>query len=487
MFRKPGKTVILLVLIFVLCNVIAGAVSIKTALTNTRHSILERMGAKVGTEVDYNKIDEMGENFDYSSIGKMTKEIADDIAASPYVKRTDYTIESYCGIKGVHYYYGEDVAYESTASYEAEDTVDDPDDNTEDDPWSTEYFNFQGGVTEKLQGVEDEKIAIADGRSYTADEIRNGAKVAVVWDEFLKYNKLKIGDKLKIVNYIYDYDKVNDNGMVDPETKVEDEFEIIGTFRTIDEVRTDKDGEVVYTDNVYNNMILTPAPTVQAFVEAVNKAIRESGLNYDEYKIEAQVKVSFLIDSVDNVKVFEAQNKDKLPYLYKFTDNSDGFAEIEKPIKNMNLIADIVLYVAVGATVLVIGLLVALFLKDRTREMGIYLSLGERKWKIAVQILTEVMVIAIISVSLSIFSGNMLASKLGDGLLADQMNSTSSAQYWYDGVEMVSGDDFQEEYKVSLDGKTIGFIYAVGLGSVLVSTMIPIVSTLSIKPKKILM
>ena len=52
-FRKPGKSVLLLLLVFLLCNVIAGAISVKNALNMTKRSLLEKMGAEVRIEIDY--------------------------------------------------------------------------------------------------------------------------------------------------------------------------------------------------------------------------------------------------------------------------------------------------------------------------------------------------------------------------------------------------------------------------------------------------
>ena len=42
--RKPGKSVILLVLIFILGNVIAGAISVKAAIANTENVMNEKIG-----------------------------------------------------------------------------------------------------------------------------------------------------------------------------------------------------------------------------------------------------------------------------------------------------------------------------------------------------------------------------------------------------------------------------------------------------------
>lgn len=121
--------------------------------------------------------------------------------------------------------------------------------------------------------------------------------------------------------------------------------------------------------------------------------------------------------------------------------------------------------------------------------MGIYLSLGEKRLRIALQIFAEVMVIAVIAVSLSIFSGNILAKQLSSVLLENQLDTGSTGMVgpWYGGSELISGNDVIEEYDVTLNAGTIAFIYLVGLGSVFVSTAIPVVLTLRLKPRKILM
>ncbi len=90
---------------------------------------------------------------------------------------------------------------------------------------------------------------------------------------------------------------------------------------------------------------------------------------------------------------------------------TDQYDSIAGPIESMSKLSKYVLFVAVIATVLITGLVVLLFLRDRKHELGIYLSLGERRGRVVGQILIEVMVVAFIGIMISLFSGNLLAGQ----------------------------------------------------------------------------
>lgn len=474
--RKPGKSLILLALVFVLCNVIAGAISVTSALNLTKRALLERMGAEVRIDLDYDWIyNEAGEDFDWASIRKIDKSIVDTLSESKYVKRADYTISATFEGKGIYY-------------AEAEE--------------GTDYngtFNFNGNNQLTLKDEETGKIRLVQGRMYNADEVTGGAPVILISKKLAERNGLAVGDT---ATFLYNLIKIDITTYEMESIPVEKEFTVIGIFEAIPQKVEQKPGDImvnsifmpVGTD--YNNTVYTTGNTMDSFIEQIHKTGADLGMSEEEYDIYEDVTAAFIIDSIDNVEIFEAENRAKLPMAYKFSDNSENLSEVAKPMENMKLIANIILYVAVGATVMVITLLVTLFLKDRIREMGIYLSLGERKIKIATQIIAEVMVVAVIAVTLSLFSGNMLASGLSSGLLADQLGTTeddstidvldASKDIWYD-PDIVSGEDVLEEYNVSLTPGTIGFIYLVGLGSVFVSSLIPVIFTLNLKPRKILM
>ena len=141
--------------------------------------------------------------------------------------------------------------------------------------------------------------------------------------------------------------------------------------------------------------------------------------------------------------------------------------------------------------ILIIGLISLLFLRERKHEMGIYLALGERKMNIALQILIETIAVSLIAVCISIFTGNLVAKNISNKMLENQISESynKNDQYYdeYGYLLNVDKSDIMANYNVKLDAVTIAVIFAISIGSITVSTLIPIYYTLKINPKKILM
>ena len=72
-----------------------------------------------------------------------------------------------------------------------------------------------------------------------------------------------------------------------------------------------------------------------------------------------------------------------------------------------------------GATIL--GLIITLSIKERRKEIGILLSIGEKKWKLMGQLLVEVLCIAVLAFGLSLATGEKVSQKVGDNLLSSEI------------------------------------------------------------------
>ena len=57
--RRMGKSLLLFIIIFILSNVIAGAVSIQQATQNVEKTIKNKMGATVTLRLDYENIENL--------------------------------------------------------------------------------------------------------------------------------------------------------------------------------------------------------------------------------------------------------------------------------------------------------------------------------------------------------------------------------------------------------------------------------------------
>ncbi|MDZ4907314.1 FtsX-like permease family protein, partial [Clostridium perfringens] len=76
----------------------------------------------------------------------------------------------------------------------------------------------------------------------------------------------------------------------------------------------------------------------------------------------------------------------------------------------------------------ILSLIIILSLKDRRYEIGVLMSMGESRLKIISQLLVEIMIVACIAFSISTFTGNAVAQKIGTNLLQNEVNVTEKQE-----------------------------------------------------------
>ena len=76
--------------------------------------------------------------------------------------------------------------------------------------------------------------------------------------------------------------------------------------------------------------------------------------------------------------------------------------------------------------------------------MGIYLALGERKEKIALQLLLETLFVSFFAITIAVFTGNILAKNISYKMLKNQLNEQNSnieIQSIYDTETIVDNEE----------------------------------------------
>lgn len=140
-----------------------------------------------------------------------------------------------------------------------------------------------------------------------------------------------------------------------------------------------------------------------------------------------------------------------------------------------------------------------LTIKERRKELGILLSIGEKKGKLIGQLLVEVLCIAVLAFSLSIFTGGTVSQKMGDSLL--QKEITASEEQENNPGQRVGvavrgagmGSDLDQDVDpidnidVSVTSQDVMKLGGLGLLIAILSTIIPALSILRLKPKEILL
>ncbi|CKJ22871.1 transmembrane protein Vexp3 [Streptococcus pneumoniae] len=84
-----------------------------------------------------------------------------------------------------------------------------------------------------------------------------------------------------------------------------------------------------------------------------------------------------------------------------------------------------IIYIVSIAGAIILGLIIMLSIKGRRKEMGILLSIGEKKWKLMAQFVVEVVCVAILAFGLSITTGAKVSQYIGDNLLSNEIATAS--------------------------------------------------------------
>lgn len=482
--RRKGKSLILFVIIFILGNVMAGAIAIEQSVKRTEQNIKEKLGAEATVELDYPTLwaDEKKEPGVFDSLEDVSLGIIKKLGESPYVSYYDYNQEMY-------------LATEKWSDYDDSSRK-----KSEEELAMPSSLYLKGVNYGPLLAIKEKQIELVEGRTPTADEISQGKKVAVISKELAAANNLRVGDQMAIDNIYYEVSQTGERSP-EPSFKQELPLEIIGLFtpliieREESKEKSDLDFSREYQDYLsYNTIYLANEIVSTLMLDYFQKraAITPDDWTEEDVKRESGLYTPlFVLKSAEMAENFKLEAQPLLPKYYQVLTASDQYQAVAGSLNGMKKMATSVLLVSAGATIFILSLVVLLFLRDRKQEIGIYLSFGEARWKIVGQIVAEVLMVGVVAISLSVVSGNLLAKGFSSSLLA--INTPAATQSMESFVPTfiatsgVSAGDVASSYEVSLSPGYVGLFYLVGIGTMLFATVLPTIYLLRLNPKKILL
>lgn len=201
------------------------------------------------------------------------------------------------------------------------------------------------------------------------------------------------------------------------------------------------------------------------------------------------------IDSFIN----QAQTESSIDFdTFMLDANDQLYQQMVGPIQNVASFSNNVVYLVSIAGAVILGLIVMMSIRERVYEMGVLLAIGEKKWKLIGQFIAEILIVALIAMAISTISGNLVANKIGDQLLSQEMvqsETTSSNPESFGGrggmrMGMFGQTQQQadpiDELQVNVTAQDLGFLGAIGLLIAILSTLVPSISILRLQPKTIL-
>jgi len=497
--RRPIKSVIFLILIILLGALTAGAITVRQAITNTDANLRRRMPAIMMVEAKntfYEATGEWSNEWLQGEVPILTPELIREIADMRYVEFFDYAI---------------DVGHWAVTSADLTD-------------WYVEGLHIpimwgnnripEYGASIVPRGVSapdfmearDGLISLSAGRTFTETELTERSEVIPVMmsTALAEVNGLTVNDTFESRLAIWDTGESHESvGFLTHEEQgfeavVDESFtmQIIGLFEAVVPDIPDE-MELAFpilnqNSRTYHRIYL---PNIIA-EEMFNLVVYgESSLGWREEGEIPQILHFFTLADPMYRNDF-ARAIERLDGDWQVTDLSTGFGEISASMDNMSELADFILIGSVGATILIISLLVLLFLRDRKHEIGVYLAMGDKKDNIIKQMILELIPLALIGLTLALFVGNLISANIsGEMIRQDLLANPPTQESVQRGGRLeqlgyrftFSHEEMLASYEITLDGTTIGLFYGIGLATVLISTLVPITFAVNVDPKKLLM
>lgn len=492
--RKSGRFLIVLFCVFLLSVLLSSAISTNQAILNADLALRRRLPAVATLIIDgearQNHFELTGEFIEEG----VTPFLLREIGALTYVRAFDYSAWGFDFFSNeLIRVFDKDFFSHLGILY---DEINDRGSLSFWDETEYEQFRLKGVQYPYILDIESGLIELIDGRVFTPDEITTLTYVAIVSSDFLEQNNLDLGMTLVLDYFLFDQyrQEVLDSRIF--------ELEIIGAFDKelpVDVAAYEIQSHFNFVNRVYvPNLVIEslldlymehlPSLNPELYVEISANEMPQDFLGYDDFL--------FLLYDPAELVAFANTVNNLLPPFWRVEDLSNVYSDISNSMQMMNELADTLMLGTVLAILVVLGLLILLFLTDRKQEIGIYLALGERKYRIFGQLIFEAMIAAVIGMTLALFVGNSIANQVSQTLvkqdvirqIEDPDRIVRHGQLYGMGFRVdLTHEEMLEFFDVTLDVRTTISFYMITLGTVILATTIPIVVIMGMKPKEILL
>jgi putative ABC transport system permease protein len=315
-----------------------------------------------------------------------------------------------------------------------------------------ENSHFATGDNELIEGI------------YPFDSDLNNA--IIISDEFAKQNKLSIGSKMKILGIL---------------AKKDVTLEIVGIYRT--HVKSEADDFIPFLAEK-NRFYASLETAIEAQTAGVGSNAAE--ISSILVTLNNPNDIETFIASIENDTTIDSQ-------YFRFSSDLDKYKTVTSSIQKVAEVARVLSIIASILATCILGLIMILVLRDRKYEIGVLLSLGEKKTMVAVQILFETLLIGIIGFVAAICISNNTTPAFSEMLLQQtetpvETVAENEAGIVFGGHEKVAATKPTKELQVqSLDTNSLLKTGASNFLVILLATFLPVTWILRKNPKKIML
>jgi len=349
-------------------------------------------------------------------------------------------------------------------------------------------------------------INVISGSSFTYEHIATSAPVILISQEFATNNGLAVGSHVTFLDIFsargwFDAEEYNDIRPPIQEIK----FEVIGVYElqtTMAEFGSGiGDGEHVSIELRMLNTIFTPYGALSNFLQFENQ------VRYDLWgspPFWPNIQNLLVLNDPREMPIFQEAVNEILPDFLIATNVGDRFNNVFTAMDNIYEIAVFILSLVIGSAFFITILLIMLILRIRQHEIGIYLALGEKKIKIYMQFLAEILIITILAITFALFANKIVSSQISHTLVTEEIAGVQidrrilgvqigNALFerrehildWFV-PEVREFEEILEVFDVSIAINDIIIFYAASFGIIIFATSLSMIYVMRLKPKDIL-
>ncbi|PHD85457.1 ABC transporter permease [Bacillus toyonensis] len=460
MKKRIGTSLILMAVFLIVTNLVLAGFAIQNASKKAADSARKKLGADVTLGLDFDKLGKQArETGEAPNPPHLNTKETDQLAKSKHVKDYNYITHNFGiadGFKLVGVSEGEGEGKGRVAMAGGSGSGSEIDMNSS--------LMIEGVRKTLLQeSFKNGKSKIVDGKPIT--EQMQDQNVALMEKRLAEQNNLKVGDKVKVQS---------------GDKKETLEVEIIGIYETNEQPMGQNPPPM-----------MNPANKLYMPYSTLKKLEVDEGMS--------SIQVVYLLNDPEYIDAFkkEAKKSDIDFNYYKLDAHDSLYKQMIGPIENIASTSQMIIYMVSIAGAIILGLIIMLSIKARRKEMGILLSIGEKKWKLMAQFVVEVACIAILAFGLSLTTGAKVSQYIGDNLLSSEVATASEEkENSQNGSVMMVGaggtpqnqnEDPIDKIDVSVTGEDLGKMGGIGLTIAILATLLPALSILRLNPKQILL
>ena len=359
--------------------------------------------------------------FNIESVDKSNKEIEKD---------TLKKIEELKGITTKNYIFSKPVVVEGKKVVQENQNI-----TLNDEVKNKSNLVMMNGITASKSNIDfkSEVLKLEKGRHIE----ENDKNKIMIHEKFSELNNVNLGDKIKLSQ----------------EGKTL-ELEIVGIYsgektNTFSGLSSDFIENTVYTD--YKSS------------QELSNLIANNKVTSVEYGVEDPTKLDDVIKNVENLGINNLM----------VSKSNKNYELVTSSVESITKITNMIRIGSVVVGVVILSLILMFWVRERTYEIGILLSLGTSKVNLVLQFIVEVLLVTIvglmIAIGIEIATIKYLASNVGS-IFSEELPKSIA----------------DELMKMSVNGIDIVNLVIVMIAIVIISVVVALLPILKMKPKKIL-